>query len=253
MSGAPRTTVLPDLMPFLRRHRSRLLAVLLWATVFVAWQVWSQRQGLTTLAAVQALVALLRDSAWGPVLYVAVYAVRPLLFFPATLLTVAGGFLFGPYLGLLYTIVAGNVSAAVAYLAGRWLGRGLVTDLGPLAPYADRMRQSSFETVLILRLVFAPYDLIGYLAGFLGISFRGFLLGTMLGSLPGSIAVVSFGASIQGDFNGATPSLNPGSLALGGLMLFVSLILSRWMRAREARRTLLSQLPQTPATPTPDP
>lgn len=236
-------------MPFIRRHRSRLLAVLLWATALAAWQVWSQAQGLTPLAAVQALTALLRESAWGPLLYVAVYALRPLLFFPATLLTVAGGYLFGPYFGLLYTVIAGNVSAAVAYLAGRWLGRGLITDLGPLAPYAERMRRSSFETVLILRLVFAPYDLIGYLAGFLGISFRGFLLGTALGSLPGTLAIVSFGASIQGDFSGATPSLNPWSLALGGVMLFVSLILSRWVRAREARRILLSQPPQAPSTP----
>ncbi len=224
------------LLDFLRRNRSRLAALALWAALIVAWQVWSQQQGLTPLAAVQALVNLMRETAWGPLLYVAVYAVRPLFFFPATLLTVAGGYLFGPYFGLLYTVIAGNVSATVAYLAGRWLGNGLVTDLGPLAPYADRLRRNSFETILILRLVLAPYDFIGYLAGFLGISFRGFLLGTALGSIPGSVAVVSFGAAIQGDLTGALPTLDPGSLLFGVGMLAISLVLSRWLRAREARR-----------------
>ncbi len=222
---------------FLKTQRLRVAAVAVWVGAIVTWQIWSQQQGLTPLAAVQALIEFLRQTAWGPVLYVAIYAVRPLLFFPATLLTVAGGYLFGPYWGLLYTIIAGNVSAAVAYLAGRWLGRGLVKDLGPLAPYTERLRHNSFETVLILRLVFAPYDLIGYLSGFLGIAFRGFLLATALGSVPGSIAVVAFGSAIQGDFSGATPSLDPASLALGGGMLFVSLLLSRWIRAREQRRT----------------
>ncbi|HRF50160.1 MAG TPA: VTT domain-containing protein [Anaerolineales bacterium] len=225
------------LLNWMARNRSRLVAVALWVVAIGAWNVWSSQRNLTPLAAVQALIEVLRGTFWGPAIYIVIYAVRPLLFFPATFLTIAGGYLFGPYWGLFYTIVAGNVSAAVAYLAGRLLGRGLIQDLGPLAPYADRMRARSFETVLILRLLFAPYDLIGYLAGFLTVSFRGFLVGTALGSLPGSLAVVSFGAAIQGDFTGELPRLDPANLILGAVMLIVSLLLSRWVRAREARAT----------------
>ena len=236
------------LLNWMSRNRSRLVAVTIWVIAIGAWNVWSSEQRLTPLAAVQALIELLRGTLWGPAIYIAVYAVRPLLFFPATLLTIAGGYLFGPYWGLFYTIVAGNVSAAVAYLAARLLGQGLVKDLGPLAPYADRMRARSFETVLILRLLFAPYDLIGYLAGFLGISFRGFLLGTALGSLPGSLAVVSFGAAIQGDFTGELPRLVPANLVLGAVMLVVSILLSRWVRAHEARATAARQRAESQVT-----
>ena len=53
-------------------------------------------------------------SAWGPLAFVAVYLVRPLIFFSAAVLTVAGGFLFGPVcpiygFGASFVIIAASV------------------------------------------------------------------------------------------------------------------------------------------------
>lgn len=49
---------------------------------------------------------------------------------------------------------------------------------------------NSFETVLIMRFIFLPYDLVNYLAGILRIDLKAFILATLLGSIPGTIAFV---------------------------------------------------------------
>ncbi len=218
------------------KQRRRFAVLGIWALVVAAWLAWSNRSGLTPLAAVQTLIDFARGSAWGPILYIVVYALRPLLFFPATLLSVAGGYVFGPILGVAYTLVGANGSAAVAYLTGRWFGGNLEPNLGPLTPYAGRLRRNGFETVLVLRLLMAPYDLVGFVSGFLAIPLGGFLLATALGILPGSFAFVSFGAAIRGGFSGATPTLDAGTLCFAVLMLIIGIAVARWICAREAER-----------------
>ncbi len=59
------------------------------------------------------------------------------------------------------------------------------------------MRDNSFETVLIMRLLFLPYDLVNYASGILRLRWLPFLLATALGSLPGTVSFVLLGASID--------------------------------------------------------
>jgi uncharacterized membrane protein YdjX (TVP38/TMEM64 family) len=44
---------------------------------------------------------ILSFGAWAPILYIFLYTVRPLVFFPAILLTLSGGLSFGPWWGTL--------------------------------------------------------------------------------------------------------------------------------------------------------
>jgi uncharacterized membrane protein YdjX (TVP38/TMEM64 family) len=219
----------------LRRHRHRIGVAALWLAIIAGYQVWAIRSGLGPGESVRRLVDALQESTWGLVAYAGIYVLRPLVLFPATLLTIAGGFLFGPWLGLAVVLVASNVSALVAYGVGRWFGTGALTaDVaqGRLARYVQRMRERSFETVLILRLLLAPYDVISYLAGFLRIGLVPFAAGTAIGSLPGTVAFVLFGASIE-KFDGGIPSLDPKTLVASFVLLAISLALVRVVRRRE--------------------
>jgi len=45
---------------------------------------------------------------WGGVVYVVIYIIRPLVFFPATLLTAVSGLIFGPWCGLSTSLEYGN-------------------------------------------------------------------------------------------------------------------------------------------------
>lgn len=218
-----------------RRRRHRLAVAGLWVAVIGGYQLWAWRAGLGPGESARRLVDTLQGSAWGPAVFTALYLVRPLLLFSAAVLTVAGGFLFGPWLGLAVVLVASNASAMVAYGIGRWFGTGALTEGGEgrrLTHYADRLRTRSFETVVTLRLLLAPYDLVSYLAGFLRIAPVPFIAGTAIGSIPGTVAFVLFGASVE-RFDGGVPSLDPRTLIASVALLAASLVLVRVVRRRE--------------------
>ncbi len=237
---------------FWGKHGQKLVAAAFWVLLVGGYTWYYQANNLTTETALLQLVDLF-SSAWGPLLYMLLYALRPLIFFPATLLTLTSGAIFGAgsllnlALAVLYTAIGANASAMIAYLVGRFFGQGLLQEqasaegtAGLLQRYTERMRQNSFETVLIMRFIFLPYDLVNYLAGILRIDWKAFLLATVLGSIPGTIAFVSFGASI--DIKelamGKTPEFNPWVLGFGLLILLVSIAISRYFKKRETSSTV---------------
>ncbi len=177
-----------------------------------------------------------------PLAYILIYALRPLTLFSSVLLTLAGGFLFGPVWGVVYTVIGANLSATVAFVIGRYFGRGVLDDDasdGWMQRYARRMRANSFVTVLVMRFIFLPYDLVNYLSGFLRIGYGAFLLATVIGSLPGTIAFVLLGSSLSPAeitdmfLTGKLPTLEWRYLAVSAAMFVLSIALSRYLKRRE--------------------
>ncbi|MCS6827503.1 MAG: TVP38/TMEM64 family protein [Caldilinea sp.] len=224
------------------KHRRKVAAAAIWGSA-LAVALFFMRANELDLAELMLQVVL-----WGqvsplaPLVYLLLYALRPLTLFSSVALTLAGGFLFGPLWGVVWTVIAANLSATVAFFVGRALGRELLAETateGMMQRYASRMRQSSFETVLIMRCIFLPYDLVSYLAGFLRIRYRPFLLATALGSMPGTIAFVWMGASLAPEdlsrffLNGEPPGLDWRMLALSAAMFVVSMGVSRYLKQRE--------------------
>ncbi len=221
--------------PALRKNAHKWIALTFWLGLIAAYQWYAASNGLTPLQVVQRLLDFMTSGLWGPLVYVVLYAARPLILFPSTVLTLAGGFVFGPVLGVLYTVLASNISSTIAYFVGRFFGQGLLQDDGSnglIQRYARRMRASSFETVMVMRFIFLPYDAVSYLAGFLKIHYWPFILATALGSIPGTMAFVGFGASIE-TFDGALPKLNPVTLGFSIAVFLLSIALSRLFKRRE--------------------
>lgn len=231
------------------RHWSKLIAAGLWAAGIGA-AIWIMRTHDFTLSAFfLAGIAWAQTSLLAPLAYILLYAVRPLTLFSSVLLTVAGGFLFGPAWGVFYTVVGANLSATVAFFVGHYFGSGVLDDVGSqgvVQRYARRMRENSFETVLIMRLIFLPYDLVNYLAGFLRIHYGAFILATIIGSIPGTIAFVLLGASLSSSeisalfMTGKAPGLDWHLLAISLAMFVVSIALSRALQHRERGGTSTS-------------
>ena len=220
---------------FLQKHGQKLIAFAFWVVLLGIYQWYAYSNHLSPLQVVQNLLDFLTRGFWGPLIYILLYALRPLILFPSTILTLAGGFVFGPVLGVLYTIIASNISSTIAFFVGRFFGEGMLKDDGSdglIQRYARRMRENSFETVMIMRFIFLPYDAVSYLAGFLRIEFWPFILATALGSIPGTIAFIGFGASIE-SFNGALPKLNPVTLGFSVVIFIISIALSRLFKKQE--------------------
>jgi uncharacterized membrane protein YdjX (TVP38/TMEM64 family) len=227
---------------FFAAHGAKVIAAALWIGLIGAL-LWVMRTNDLTLSELFLRgLAWVEDNPLAPLAYIVLYALRPLTLFSSVLLTLAGGFVFGPLWGVVYTVIGANLSATVAYFVGRYFGAGVLDDessQGLMQRYARRMRANSFETVLIMRLIFLPYDLVNYLAGFLRISYWSFILATIIGSIPGTIAFVFLGASLTpAELNnmfvtGEAPSLDWRVLAISFVMFGVSILLSRFFKRRE--------------------
>lgn len=226
---------------FLSRHGQKLVALTFWLLFLGAYWYYVKSNDLTIADSVQNLADLLTQSAFGPMLYIVIYWLRPLIFFPASILTVLSGFLFGP-IGIIYTIIGANGSAMVAYAVGYFFGQNVLKDkedsAGFIQKYTTRMRENSFETVLLMRLIFLPYDLVNYAAGFLRIKWLPFLLATAVGSIPGTISFVLLGASFGtlDELLAGELKVNPPVLVSSIALIVVSIGFSRLLKRREAAK-----------------
>jgi uncharacterized membrane protein YdjX (TVP38/TMEM64 family) len=140
--------------------------------------------------------------------FMVIYAVAVTFSVPgAVFITIAGGFMFGPYLGTVYVVVGATTGALAVFLAARYALRGFFE--ARIGTAARRMeagfRENELSYMFILRLVpLFPFWLVNLVPAFLGVSVRSFVLGTFIGIIPGA-----FVYSLVGDGAGAV-------LAAGG-------------------------------------
>ena len=74
----------------------RVAVVLAWVGAVAGWVIYQRSTGLGTIGTLESFIDLVRGQWWAFLLFVVVYAIRPVVLFPATLMTLAGGLLFGP-------------------------------------------------------------------------------------------------------------------------------------------------------------
>lgn len=227
---------------FLARHWQKLVAAAIWLVLAGTFLGYSLITGSSPTETLRDLVDLLRTPV-GPLLYILIYTLRPLAFFSAIVVTLLGGALWGPVWGTLFVVIGSNMSATLAYFFGRVFGQGMLAEGsdgaagGIVSRYADRLRANAFTTVLVMRLVYLPYDLVNYLGGFLRVPYRPFILASVLGSLPGTLTFVLAGASLDIDdiFAGrfSIAAVNPWTLILSAVLFVAGLAISRLLRRNE--------------------
>lgn len=237
-----------ELILFFRKNRLKLIALTLWLVLIGGYLYFSWANGWTRAKALAVLVDL-PDSPYGPLLYIVIFALHPLIFSSAAALGIAGGALFGVgstthlLWAVAYAVIGSQAAAHVAYGIGRFLGQGIFPEgnsTGFVQKYAERLRKHSFETVFIMRLLFLPFDLVDYAAGMIGINWKAFALATLLGVFPGTLAFVSFGASIDLKHlaMGEAPAFNPKVFGFSVAIFVISLVISRAVRQRERLRSV---------------
>ena len=225
--------------------RYLLLAVLLagiaWATLHrgefdnAALERWVQQAG-----------------AWGPLAFMAGYAIATVLFLPGSVLTLAGGALFGPVLGTFYNLTGATLGATLAFLVARYLASNWVAQRagGRTKQLIEGVEAEGWRFVAFVRLVpLFPFNLLNYALGLTRISLGASVLGC-LAMIPGILVYVGAGA-VAGDAARGEPGAGSRTalLVLGAV---VTLGVTLWL-GRIAREAVLppsvSSLP--PALPTP--
>jgi uncharacterized membrane protein YdjX (TVP38/TMEM64 family)/rhodanese-related sulfurtransferase len=132
----------------------------------------------------------------GPLLFMAVYALVTVLFLPGSVITLAGGVLFGPVWGTVYNLTGATIGAALAFLIARYLAAGWVTQRtgGRMKQLVDGVEQEGWRFVAFVRLVpLFPFNLLNYALGLTRIRFWHYVLASYIFMLPGATAYTWLG------------------------------------------------------------
>jgi len=188
-------------------------------------------------------------------LYVGAYVAVVALSLPGgAVMTLAGGFLFGPWLGTGLTVIGATAGACLLFLAAR-------SALAPLVaarakPLLDRVRpgleRDGFLYLLSLRLIPAvPFWLANLAPALVGMRFLPYAAATFAGIIPGTAVYAGIGAGLGDALAGpGQPDLSaivsPGIL-LPLLGLAALSLLGAWWRSRSAAGAAADRLGGTGA------
>jgi uncharacterized membrane protein YdjX (TVP38/TMEM64 family) len=147
------------------------------------------------------------------VLFVALYVLLVAVSIPgAAFLTIVGGFVFGTVIGAIGTVLGATIGATAIFLLARTaIGEGLRARAGPFVQRLEAgFRKNALSYLLFLRLVPGfPFFVVNLVPAFLGVSLRVFVLGTVLGIIPGTIIFSAVGDGLGAVFaRGGKADLN---------------------------------------------
>ena len=238
------TTAGPAAPPKARRHARWLPLVALAAALGLAYALGLHRYlSLEALAehraALSGLVAA-RPLLAGA-LYVAAYVAVVALSLPGgAIMTLAGGLLFGPWLGTALAVLGATLGACTLFLAARTaLAEFIFRRAGPLiAPVREGLRRSGFWYLLSLRLIpVVPFWLANLAPACVGMPFWPYAAATLIGIIPGTAVFAGIGAGLGEIIDmGSRPDLSvifSAEILLPLLGLAALSMLGAWWRHRK--------------------
>lgn len=167
---------------------------------------------------------------WAPLVFMSVYLIGPPLFLPGSILTMAGGALFGPLWGTVYSLTAATAGATVAFFIARYLISDWVMGKisGKLKQLVQGVNAEGWRFVAFIRLVpIFPFNLSNYAMGLTKIRGYHYVVATFVCMIPGAFAYSYFGYTGREAVGGGESLITKGLLALSllaGLTLLPSLV-----------------------------
>ena len=142
--------------------------------------------------------------------------------------------MFGPWLGPVYTVAGATLSAALTFAIGRHLGRETIRRIAGhrVNELSRRLARRGLLAIVFVRMLpIAPFSIVNVVAGASHIRWFDFLLGTLVGLLPGIVSMTFF-------VDRAIAALRhpgPKTFALLGVALAIVVALI-WVLRRTLRR-----------------
>ncbi len=174
------------------------VAVAVWQTGLTHELSWAglARHQATLLAVVSAHPVL------APIAYATIYAVIVAISIPeAAVVTVAGGLLFGTFLGGALAVLGATVGAVALFLVARTaFAQTLARRAGALLDHIrPRLHEDGFSYLLALRLIPAvPFWLVNLAAALCGMRLVPYAAATLIGIMPITFIFAWIGSGVGG-------------------------------------------------------
>lgn len=132
----------------------------------------------------------------GPIVFMLLYVIGTVFFFPGSILTLTGGALFGPIFGTFYNLTAATIGATLSFITSRYLASDWVEQKtkGHLKQLKQGVESEGWRFVAFVRLVpLFPFNLLNYALGLTKIKLSHFSLASYIFMLPGTLAYTYLG------------------------------------------------------------
>ncbi len=215
--------------------------------IAAAWR-WTGLRDWLDLQTLAAWGTALRENDQAPFWVIGAFLLGGISIFPVTLLIFASAFILDWLSAIVCSLFGCVASAALLYGMGRGLGRKNVARLaGRRLNRVNRLisKQGILAAAAIRMIPIAPYSLVNLAAGAVGMPFRDFVYGSLLGMCPGVIGITFFTKQLEQMIR--RPSPFNLIVLVGALCIMLAGIvgLRRWITSK--------QRPQTHLTVTPEP
>jgi phospholipase D1/2 len=194
---------------------------------------------LAALASPERILAWAEDFAarpWAPFAVLAAYTPASFTLFPRPLITLFAVVAFGPWLGVGYALAGILIAAVSNYYVGRMMDRSKVRRFAGerLNQVSEVLRKRGLVAMTAVRLVpIAPFAVVGLVAGAIRVRLVHFVVGTLLGMMPGAVVTTVFGDQLQAALR--DPSRINYWLIFGVVAIFAAGIYAvrRWLFATQ--------------------
>jgi len=137
-----------------------------------------------------------------PIAFILIYAFAVVALIPASLLTIAGGAVFGLVRGVIFSLIGATLGSTVAFLLGRYVARRLVARRLAAMPRFQAIEKAvsarGRRIVFLLRLSpVIPFNFLNYALGLTTISAWDFVAAS-LGTIPGAF-VYTYAGMVTGE------------------------------------------------------
>src|SRR6266478_5068523 len=173
----------------------------------------------------------------GMAVFLVAYVVACVLLLPGLVLTLGAGFAYGVAVGVPLVWVSANLGAAVAFLLGRTLARERIAARvagNPRFAAIDRaVGREGLKIVLLTRLSPAfPFSLLNYAYGLTRVTFRDYVVGSLIGMIPGTAMYVYLGSLLTSvtQLSSGAPSGGTAKQALTWVGVAATLMITRIAR-----------------------
>jgi phospholipase D1/2 len=195
--------------------------------------VWNQLPTATwDLDAISGWMAPHRHVWYGlPVVVFAFVALAPV---PVMLLIAATGIAFGPLLGPIYAMAGCLASGSVGFGIGRWLGQHRVEQLGGerVVRVTNTLRRNGTLAVFFLRKIPFPFTLANIIVGASTVTYRDFVVGTLLGMTGLVVGLAGFGYQLTMVLRSPSPATIVGAILIVSIPLTLAWLINRSLRPR---------------------
>ena len=216
-----------------RRKAARLALVLILAGAVAAIYFSPLREHMNRND-IRLFVGNLRGLWYGPIIFTVVFAAACVVAIPASIFVLAAGLIWGWVLGGTYSIIGGILGALASFVAGRFIGEGLLDRFGRVGRLvAKQVNHAGFKSLLLLRFIPGiPFAVLNYGSGVAGVRVVDFIFATLLGMAP-SVYVFAYCADAL--FNGTMSEGDAVKRLLIVCVLMMALVLIPTFLKRRVR------------------